>query len=247
MTSTSLPPAGNEPESPVHKPVAAWWHTALLVVIILGISAYQGQPQFVVRASKFPSRIPVYIATMGYELVLFGYVWLLGLLPRGVSVREIIGGKWKRIEDFLIDVATAFIFWIAVFTVLAVLELTLHFSGVQAAKPLLPQSWTEVAAFVVLAVTAGFCEEFIFRGYLQRQFLALTQTAWIAIVLQAIVFGAAHLYQGWRSVIAISVYGGLFGVLASMRKSLRPGMIQHGAQDTLAGIAGYLATKYKLI
>jgi len=228
-------------------PVGAWWHTALLIAIIVGISAYQGQPRFLARASRLSSRVPIYVATLIYELLLFVYIWLLALLPRKISIREIIGGRWRRFADFLIDVATAFLFWGVVLVALGLLELALRFNGVQAAKPLLPQSWSEVAAFVVLAVTAGFCEEFIFRGYLQRQFLAWTGTAWVAIVLQALVFGSAHLYQGWRSVIAITVYGALFGILAWNRKSLRPGMIQHAGQDSLAGIAGYLATKYKLI
>lgn len=246
MTTTPLP-APSDREPPRTTPVGAWWHTALLILIIVGISAYQGQPRFMAQASHFSTRIPIYLGTMVYELLLFCYVWLLGLMPRKVRISEIIGGKWRRFEDFLIDVATAFLFWCVVLIALALLQLILHFSGVESAKPLLPQNWTEVGAFVALAITAGFCEEFVFRGYLQRQFLAWTGTAWIAIALQAIVFGSAHLYQGWRSVIAITVYGALFGILAWYRKSLRPGMMQHSMQDSLAGIAGYLATKYKLI
>jgi membrane protease YdiL (CAAX protease family) len=94
--------------------------------------------------------------------------------------------------------------------------------------------------FLILSVTAGFCEDFIFRGYLQRQFLTVTGSAWIAISVQALVFGVAHLYQGWRGVVAITVYGALFGILAQWRNSLRPGMMQHAAQDSLLGIAGML-------
>lgn len=246
MTTAPLP-APSEQEPPRTTPVGAWWHTALLILIIVGISAYQGQPRFMAQAAHFPTRIPIYIGTIIYELFLFGFVWLLALMPRKVSIAEIIGGRWRRFADFLIDVATAFLFWGIVLIVLGLLQLLLHFSGVESAKPLLPQNWTEVGVFIVLAVIAGFCEEFVFRGYLQRQFLAWTGTAWIAIVLQAIVFGSAHLYQGWRSVIAITIYGVLFGILAWYRKSLRPGMMQHAMQDSLAGIAGYLVTKYKLI
>jgi len=32
-------------------------------------------------------------------------------------------------------------------------------------------------------------------------------------------------------MITITIYGALFGILAVMRKSLRPGMIQHAMQD----------------
>ncbi len=49
--------------------------------------------------------------------------------------------------------------------------------------------------WVILAVAAGICEEFMFRGYLQKQFLAITGSDAAAVVLQAF-FGVAHSYQG---------------------------------------------------
>jgi membrane protease YdiL (CAAX protease family) len=100
---------------------------------------------------------------------------------------------------------------------------------------------------VLLAVCAGFCEEIIFRGYLQRQFTAWTGNVWAGVVLQAIVFGAGHIYQGYKGVIVISVYGAMFGVLAALRKSLRPGIMQHCAQDSFSGIAVWAAQKYHLL
>jgi len=117
---------------------------------------------------------------------------------------------------------------------------------VEATKMLLPRTYSEMAAWVALSVTAGFCEELIFRGYLQRQFLALTGKAQAAVVLQALVFGAAHLYQGWKGAVTITVYGALFGALAVWRKSLRPGMIQHASQDTFTGILGGIALRHHM-
>jgi membrane protease YdiL (CAAX protease family) len=87
-----------------------------------------------------------------------------------------------------------------------------------------------------LALTAGICEETIFRGYLQRQFTAWTRNAAAGIVLQGVVFGAAHAYQGLNQVILIAVYGCLFGLLALWRKSLRPGMMAHFVQDAIGGL-----------
>jgi uncharacterized protein len=120
----------------------------------------------------------------------------------------------------------------------------LRFNGAEAAKFLLPRTRVEAVLWVPLAATAGFCEELVFRGYLQRQFLALTGNTAAAVILQGIVFGAGHLYQGLKGVIVISVYGVLFGILAVMRKSLRPGMIQHGAQDGISGITAYVLAKH---
>jgi hypothetical protein len=85
-------------------------------------------------------------------------------------------------------------------------------------------------------VTAGFCEEFIFRGYLLKQFYAITGSDAAAVAIQAVCFGIAHSYQGVKSMVTITVYGALFGILAVYRKSLRPGMIQHAMQDSFAGL-----------
>jgi CAAX protease family protein len=220
--------------------IAPWWHTILLIAIIVGFSVFQGQFRILARASILPSRIPIYAATLCYEFSLFAYVWLLGLRPRKVRIREVIGGRWNRFADFLADLAAAFLFWMVVIAALGVVRYFIRYNGIEAARQLLPQSVPEIVMFVVLSMTAGFCEEFIFRGYLQRQFLTLTGKAWIAISVQALVFGVAHLYQGWRGVVAITVYGALFGILARRRNSLRPGMIQHAAQDSLLAIVGML-------
>jgi hypothetical protein len=58
-------------------------------------------------------------------------------------------------------------------------------------------------------------------------------------LLSAATFGGGHLYQGGRSAILIAVYGLLFGILAEMQKSLRPGMITHAWHDGFAGLAGW--------
>jgi hypothetical protein len=208
------------------------------MAVIVGFSVFQGQSRMVARASILRSRTPIYAVILCYELSLFAYVWLLGLRPRDVRIREIIGGRWSRFADFLIDLGVAFLFWMVVLAALAVVRYFVRYNGIEAARPLLPQSVAEIMMFLVLSVVAGFCEEFIFRGYLQRQFHALTGRAWIAISLQALVFGVAHLYQGWRGVVAITVYGALFGILAWSGKSLRPGMMQHAAQDSLLSLLG---------
>jgi membrane protease YdiL (CAAX protease family) len=216
------------------------------VVFLIAFAYLQTLPAVQKRAAVAPSRIPTYLATMGFELLLLGYVWL-GVRRRKVTLTELIGGKWLRFADILMDVAIALLFWIAVWVMLLGLTTAIRFRGESAAKLLLPETLKEVALFVPLAVIAGFSEELIFRGYLQRQFLALTGNTVAAIVLQGVVFGAGHLYQGAKGVLVISVYGAMFGILAVMRKSLRPGMIQHGGQDTLSGIAGYFLIKHKVV
>jgi uncharacterized protein len=70
-----------------------------------------------------------------------------------------------------------------------------------------------------------------FRGYLQKQFRAITGSAGWAVLLQAVVFGVGHLYEGVGPVARITLFGVLFGLFALWRKSLRPGMIAHAWAD----------------
>jgi len=190
-----------------------------------------------------------YLFTIGWELVLLLIVWF-GIRLRGVTLRELIGGRWKRVEDFLIDVAIA---GAAVFAAYIVVGFASYLLGL--AKPervaeakrladmLAPDSLKLLALFFVLSTVAGFVEEIMFRGYLQKQFAALTGNVFFGLLIQAAAFGLGHGYQGWQRMIAIFCLGCVFGVLALLRKSLRPGMMTHAMFDSLQGIGLYALKK----
>ena len=232
------------PAGPVGlRPVAPVWHTVLLLAIIVGLSLLQGLPKLAHASASMrrPNLTATYALTLVYEVFLLVYVWVPGLMLYKVPLREIIGGRWRRPLDFLRDAGIAVLFWFAVAGMLIAASVTLHFSGVAAAKEMFPHTVRELTLFVVLAVFAGFCEEIIFRGYFQRQFTAWTGNVAAGVILQALVFGSAHAYQGWKGILVISVYGAMFGALAAMCKSLRPGIIQHCTQDGFSGIAVWVA------
>jgi membrane protease YdiL (CAAX protease family) len=221
--------------------VAPAWHTVVFIVVLVGFAALSARSQG--QMIEKHGRVTAYLLTMAWEYLLVGFiVW--GARKKGVTLRELVGGKWKSVEDFLLDVAVAFGFWILAAGVLAGLSFALGLAApaqVEQAKkhlgPLLPKTGLELGLWIALSATAGFCEEVMFRGYLQKQFRAVTRSSAVAIVLQGIVFGIAHAYQGGRRIILIGVYGALFGILAAWRKSLRPGMIGHMMQDSFSGIA----------
>jgi hypothetical protein len=231
---------------PQLKAIAPVWHTVLLLLVIVSFSIL---PQFVHGplqpvATAGASRIATYVLTMLYELGMLAWIWIFCRFLYGVPLREIIGGRWQRFSDVLIDLACALLLWVAVVTLLAFAHFVLHFSGVDAAKAMYPTTLPETCVFVVLAVLAGFCEEIIFRGYFMRQFTAWTKSVVAGVALQAILFGLGHGYQGWKGMLVISVYGSFFGILAVLRKSLRPGIIQHCAQDGFSGALVYVAQKH---
>jgi hypothetical protein len=105
-------------------------------------------------------------------------------------------------------------------------------------QTLLPRSAMEIFLWIAVSISAGICEELVFRGYLQRQFEAFTHSRWIALILQAALFGISHGYQGVEACMKIVAFGGLFGLIALYRGSLRPGMMAHAWTDIMSGIFG---------
>jgi uncharacterized protein len=233
------------PQPPDRSRVAPVWHTIIFVAATIGLTLVQAHQTSKMSTIKLPTRVPLYVAMIVFELIMLGYVWL-GVRLAGKRLRDVIGGKWSRWIDFVRDFGIAMAFWIVVVGMLVVVHGLLggNPAGTEAIRMLIPRNYAEMAVWVLLAVTAGFCEETVFRGYLQRQCLALTGSDEFAVVLQALLFGSAHLYQGWKNAVAITIYGGLFGALAAWRKSVRPGMIQHASQDTFSGIVGSLALRH---
>ncbi|MGH9634574.1 MAG: CPBP family intramembrane glutamic endopeptidase [Candidatus Angelobacter sp.] len=236
------PAAPTDPPKPAL--IAPLWHTLLITALILGNSFLGSSKIGAVHGSG--SRILLYGGTFVTQLVLILLIWF-GIRLRGVRMRDLIGGRWKTVEAFLLDVALAVGFWatslILLFGIRVALgTIDLHNmqksvdDTVRILGPMAPHTFLEAGLFVVLSVSAGLFEEIIFRGYLQRQFGALGRNAIVGIVASAVIFGLGHAYQGARMMIAIGFFGSFFGILAHLRKSLRPGMMAHAFQDSIAGI-----------
>ena len=102
--------------------------------------------------------------------------------------------------------------------------------------PALPNGPLAVTVWIALSLSAGICEEIVFRGYLQRQLSALTGNLALAIVLQAVIFGVAHAYEGVAAMFDITLHGLILGLLAAWRGNIRAGMIEHAAWDIIAGL-----------
>jgi hypothetical protein len=183
-----------------------------------------------------------YLTTMCTELILLGLTYL-GMRFSGMRFREVIGGRWKTVEDFLLDVAVAFGFWIASFGVLIGLGLAMHMArpgaideGKKTIQLLAPRNGLELGLWICMSVVAGFVEEIVFRGYFQLQFSKLLRNLWIGMLASAAIFGLSHAYEGRQRMLLIFVYGACFGTLAILRKSLRPGMMAHAWHDSFEGI-----------
>ena len=103
-----------------------------------------------------------------------------------------------------------------------------------------PAHAAEILSWFAVCIAAGICEEIVFRGYFMQQFRAMTGSAGVALLLQAIVFGFAHTYKGWRQVALISVLGILYGLLVLWRRNLRASMMAHAISDMYEGYLKFL-------
>lgn len=108
------------------------------------------------------------------------------------------------------------------------------------AAPLLPHTAAELRSFNVLAVSAGFCEEIVYRGFI-LWFAALWLGLWPAVVVSSLVFGVAHVYLGWKHVLRVSFVGLAFALIAVGSASLWPAIALHAFIDLLGGDLGFRA------
>ena len=106
----------------------------------------------------------------------------------------------------------------------------------------LPHTSDELRWFVALSLTAGFCEEFLFRGYLIWVFQPCLGW-WGAAALSLPVFAAAHAYQGTAGVIRTGLAGGVFTLLVALSGSLVPAIVLHALVDILSGVIAWLVLR----
>ena len=106
--------------------------------------------------------------------------------------------------------------------------------------PLIPTRPLEWSWFKPLAVTAGICEEVIFRGYLVW-ILTPTLGLWGAAVASMVVFGLGHSYQGIRFMPRAFGAGVALQLLALFTGSVLPGIVLHALIDLGSGYVTYMA------
>ncbi len=101
-----------------------------------------------------------------------------------------------------------------------------------------PHTRAEYAWFQAVAVTAGMCEELIYRGFLVWA-LRPWLTLWRAALASVVSFAFAHAYEGRRAAVSVGILGAIFAALAILTGSILPGMVLHALVDHLSSRASY--------
>jgi membrane protease YdiL (CAAX protease family) len=214
--------------------LAPRWHTAALIALIVAVAltgtvlARGGSPLASpsARSRVVGMYLPLVLANGGLTF----YVCRVGR-ARNV-LRSLLGRGWDSVGRASTDLALASASWL----VIEVVETASATSRDVTTLALLPHTVAERAIWVFVATTVAFCEEVVYRGYLQTQLTAFTRRASVAVVLQALLFGIAHGDRGLAIALRFAVYGVLLGALARWRGSLFPGIACHVGIDVASGL-----------
>jgi CAAX protease family protein len=111
---------------------------------------------------------------------------------------------------------------------------------VETAVPLLPHTGGERWGFALLAITAGICEEVLFRGYV-FWYAAVWTGPLFAAAISCVLFGAAHLYLDRKSAVKAGIAGVMMTVLVFVSGSLWSAMLLHAIIDLNSGDLAFRA------
>ena len=214
-------------------------HTVGLVVIIATFAIvgrhFVGN-QSAEALERF-GRIRIYLIALSSEWLLFLYLWI-GLRRGTTTALALIDraswtlGRWCLYAAIAVGMALV---WMGCGIVLGKL-LPISPDAARHLLVLMPRTPLERTVWVALSVRAGFCEEFIYRGYLLQQFRAVSGHRVGGIVAPAVVYGIAHAALPRQVGVSVAFLGLLFGIVAARGRSLVPGMLMHAGIDILPGV-----------
>lgn len=101
-------------------------------------------------------------------------------------------------------------------------------------RDMLPSTPRELHWFYALSVTAGICEELLYRGFM-LWYLSHAMSIWAAVPLSALIFGIAHAYQGASGIAKTGPVGLIMAAMYVVSGSLWLPMMLHAAIDILNG------------
>lgn len=142
----------------------------------------------------------------------------------------------SRIGSAVMGLITGVFLAIFVPAALALKSEKIRVKAAKAARKLsfiLPSSGEERRWWWLVCITAGICEEIVYRGFLLRYFQVTAfhvSLTW-ALVLSSVIFGIGHLYQGVAGSISTVAVGFVMGILFVMTGNLLLAIVMHAVMD----------------
>jgi membrane protease YdiL (CAAX protease family) len=229
--------------------VASLGNLILLLVALFSFPYILYRTDALALMSIDPSSPQHKAAVIRFCVVVTAYLWVLFCIALGgigtssrCTYGDVIGKAWDGWSDFYRDLGISALVLAALYAIGQLSIRLIPPSQLDAAafRSMVPQKVEEALAFLIVGLSAGFVEEFVFRGYLQKQLQALFGNTLLASVVQVALFTQGHLYQGMARLIPVALIGAVLTAVALWRKSLIPGMIAHGVGDSLTAIVYFV-------
>lgn len=188
------------------------------------------------RDSASPARMRSYIITISA-------MWLIALLcswllPPNVLWRPPIGLAANMRLDVvppgvIIGLAGGLLSGLVVPVIMIRRHPAAADKQLEAIRFLLPTTIAQRWVFVLVCLTAGIAEEWIYRGFILHFLVSALPAVngWIIVVAAAAMFGIAHAYQGKAGTVLTGVLGFLFSLFYLGTGSLLLSMILHALLD----------------
>lgn len=218
-----------------------FWLIFLVLGVLLPWRGYERMRQLMsLPEVTGRDRIKLYLATILFQwLLTFVIGWRA--FARGLTWRELAVSGASRITVLAVSIIGALLIGAAHWANVRRMSRSNH-PNLQRLRALgsrlFPRTPTEISLFILLALTAGICEEFLFRGFIMAALLRAGLATWLAVIVSSAMFGIAHLYQGKGGSLGTGILGTLFALVRIAYHSLLPAVVWHAALDVVAGIAG---------
>ena len=233
---------------------------AIVLGLSLGISALYSLVGIIVRVSR-EAPLSEQTATINrsastLEWADFTYQ-VLGIVQSLVPVALVVFLLWSvtkpRLGALGLDgtkVSRDFLAGLGLAALIGIPGLGVYFLGrnldltVTVVPTALNTYWWTVPMLIALALRAGIVEEVIAVGYLFARLRDMQVPLWGIIVLQALLRGTYHLYQGFGAFIGNVAMGLIFGYIYSRTGRLAPLIVGHALIDTVAFVGYPIAVEY---
>jgi uncharacterized protein len=127
------------------------------------------------------------------------------------------------------DLAMGAVLWVASFVVVLVLAWVFQSFG-QREVDFLPEDlplWFQALQAVLIAVTAGFTEEIVVRGYAQTRLEQLRASTAVILLLPTALWAVFHVYQGLGAALTIFGLGLMYAWYFQRTRRLWPLILAH--------------------
>ncbi|MBS1557010.1 MAG: CPBP family intramembrane metalloprotease [Bacteroidetes bacterium] len=164
------------------------------------------------------------------------------LISSGWTNEQVGFGFSKR--DILKGVAIYFAIAISLFLLVewVVMQVELDSEKLKQIGDFFPKTTAQRLLFILTALSAGFCEEFVYRGFGIRALESRKVNTWIALLITSLSFTFVHGIVVLERFPGYFVPGLIFGLLFIWRKTLALPMFIHALIDLTAILMVFQAT-----